>query len=84
MCDCFDLTCKCGKFYVPIHISDFNYPREIIKWVYCPYCDYRGPAIEKIRKVAKKKKHFYVIKTNADGEFAIDNWVFHSGVTSVQ
>lgn len=81
MCDCFDLTCKCGKFYVPIHISDFSYPREIIKRVYCPYCDYRGPSIKEVKKVVKRKKHFYVIETNGDGEFAIDNWVFHSGIT---
>lgn len=81
MCDCYDLACKCGKFYVPIHIADFKYPRNIIKQVYCPYCNYRGPKISEVMKsVKKKKKDFYVIETNRDGEFAIANWIFHSGI----
>ena len=47
MCDCYSMICKCRKFYVPIHITDFAYPREIIKQAYCPYCNYLGPKADK-------------------------------------
>ena len=70
MCDCYSMICKCRKFYVPIHITDFAYPREIIKQAYCPYCNYLGPK-------ADKKEY----QTNSDGEFVIDNYLFHCGVT---
>lgn len=81
MCDCYDLKCKCGMFYVGIHITDFDYPRDIIDQVYCPFCNYRGPRLAKIEKVIKKRKTLWFIETNKDGEFAIDNWLFHSGIS---
>lgn len=68
MCDCFRLICKCRKFYVPIHITDFKYERGIIKQVCCPFCNYKGPE-------HKNKKYL----TNEDGEFAVGNFIFHSG-----
>ena len=34
MCDCYDPKCeKCGE-RIPVHIGDFNYPREDVK-VFC-------------------------------------------------
>lgn len=70
MCDCYSMICKCRKFYVPIHITDFAYPREIIRQAYCPYCHYVGP---------KGEKEEY--ETNTYGWFAVDNYLFHCGVT---
>lgn len=70
MCDCYSMICKCRKFYVPVHITDFAYPRDIVKQAYCPFCNYRGP--ETIEKE---------YETNQDSEFAVDNYLFHCGAS---
>lgn len=34
MCDCYSHKCECCEELIPVHIADFNYPREDFK-VWC-------------------------------------------------
>ena len=36
MCDCYYHQCKKCKKMIPVHIADFNYPREALE-VFCPH-----------------------------------------------
>jgi len=55
MCDCYEMTCKCRKFYVPIHITDYRYPRDIIRQAY----RFRCSNIEKRREQDSLFKRLY-------------------------
>lgn len=49
MCDCYDHKCDVCGTGIPIHIGDFNYPREDVE-AWCNHHAKPGPGIEVFRQ----------------------------------